>query len=68
MFKQIPQTITKALTPKQNSQKLMKDIGGGWYMENISKGLPPLSIPKLSKKSQDNQDEIQKNIYEANKW
>ena len=38
----------------------MTDIDGGWYMENIAKGLPPLKRPKLSKKSQENQDEIKK--------
>ena len=32
MFSQIPQTIKIALTPKQEAQKLMTDIGGGWYM------------------------------------
>ena len=38
----------------------MTDIGGGWYMENSAKGLPPLRITKLSKKSQERQDEIKK--------
>ena len=33
MFKQITTTITKALSPKQKVQKLMIEIGGGWYME-----------------------------------
>ena len=33
MFKKIPQTMSKALTTKQKVQKLMTDIGGGWYME-----------------------------------
>ena len=37
VFKQIPQTIKKSLTPKQKFQKLMTDIGGGWYMEKNSK-------------------------------
>ena len=32
MFKQISLTMKKALTPKQKVQKLMTDIGGGWYM------------------------------------
>ena len=36
----------------------MIEIGGGWYMEQISKGIPPLRIPKLSKKAQENDDEI----------
>ena len=32
MFKEIPQTIKKSLTPKQKVQKLMTKNGGGWYM------------------------------------
>ena len=27
----------------------MTDIGGGWYIKKIPKGLSPLRIPKLSK-------------------
>ena len=46
----------------------MTDIGGGWYMEKSSKRLPPLRRNKLSKKAQELQDEIQKELYEANKW
>ena len=34
----------------------------------IAKGIPPLRIPKLSKKSQEKQDEIRKNLYEPKKW
>ena len=41
----------------------MKYIGGGCYMEKISNGLPPLKISKPSRKSQDKEDEIQKNVY-----
>ena len=58
MFKQIPLTIKKSLTPKQKVQKIMIDIGGGWYMEKSAKGLPPLRRTKLSKKAQESQDEI----------
>ena len=58
MFKQIPQTIKQALTPKQKSQKLMIDIGGVQCMENGAKGLPPLRDTKLIKKSQEKQDKI----------
>ena len=61
MFKKIPQTIKKELTPKQKVQKLMTDIGGGWYMKNSAKGIPPLRITKLSKKAQERQGEIKKN-------
>ena len=50
MFKQIHITMKKSLTPKQKVQKLMTDIGGGWYIEIFSEGLPPLRRTKLSKK------------------
>ena len=40
----------------------MTDIGGGWFMEKSDKGLPILRITKISKRSQENQDEIE-NIY-----
>ena len=44
MFKQIAQTISKLLTPKQKVQKRMKNIGGGWYMEKNAKRIPSLKI------------------------
>ena len=68
MFKQIRLTMKKALTPKQKLHKLMTDIGGGWYMEKITKVLTKLRRTELSKKAQENQDEVQKKLYEANKW
>ena len=52
MFKQIPTTVTKTLSQKQKLQKPMTEIGGGWYMGKIAKGLPPPRIPKLSKPDQ----------------
>ena len=33
MFKKIPTTMTKPLSPMQNVNKLMTEIGIGWYME-----------------------------------
>ena len=33
MFKQILTTMTKPLSPEQKVQKLITEIGGGWYME-----------------------------------
>ena len=39
---QIPQNVEIAITPKQKIQKLMIDIGGGWYMEKSDRGLLPL--------------------------
>ena len=35
MFNQIPLTMIKALSPKQKVQKLMIEIGGGWYMLKV---------------------------------
>ena len=37
-------------------------------MEKSVRGLPPLKRTKLSKKSQERQDVIQKKIYEAYRW
>ena len=68
MFMQIPQIFEISLTPKQEIQKLMTDIGGGWYMGNSARGLPPLKKTKPSKKSQERQDVIQKKLFEANRW
>ena len=42
MFNQIPQTIIKALTPKQKVCKIMTDISGRWYMGKSAKGLRQL--------------------------
>ena len=46
----------------------MTDIGGGWYLAKSARGLPPLNRTKLSKKSQESQDYIQKKLYESNRW
>ena len=53
MFKKVPTTMTKPFSPKTKVQKLMTEIGGGWYMEKTTKVLPPLRRPKLSKKAQE---------------
>ena len=58
MFQKIFIVMVNALTSKQKVQKVMTEIGGGWYMGKITKGKPPLIIPKLSKKSQDKEDKI----------
>ena len=54
--------MTEPLIPKQKFQKIMTEIGGGWYMKKIVKGLPPRIIPKLSKKAQDKEDKSFKTI------
>ena len=56
MFKQISITMNKSLSLKQKVQKLMTEIGGGWYMGKSSKGLPTLRISKLSKQAQDKEE------------
>ena len=33
MFKTIPQNVEKPLTSREKNQKLITDIGGGWYLE-----------------------------------
>ena len=35
MFKQVPTTMTKALSPEQKVHKKMTEMGGGWYMKNF---------------------------------
>ena len=62
MFKQIPTTMTEPLSQRQKVQKLMTEIGGGCYIDKITKVLQPLSIPKQSKKTLDKEDEIKKTI------
>ena len=32
MFKKISTTMTRPLSPRPKVQKLMTEIGGGWYM------------------------------------
>ena len=56
IFKQIPLTVIKSLTPKQKFQKLMTKVGGGWYMEESSKGLTPIRRSAISKKALDKED------------
>ena len=33
MFKTIPQNVEKPPTSRETNQKLITDIGGGWYLE-----------------------------------
>ena len=35
MFKQIPTTISKPLSPRQKLQIIMTEMGGGWHMEKL---------------------------------
>ena len=68
MFKTIPQNVGKPLTSREKNQKLITDIGGGWYLEKCKKGLPPLKRTKLGKKAQKGQDLIKKELFVSNMW
>ena len=58
MFKMIPQHVEKPLPSREKNQKLITDIGGGWYLEKCEKGLTLLKRKKLSKKAQERVDII----------
>ena len=58
MFKTIPQNVGNPITSREKNQKLITDIGGGWYLEKCKKGLPPLKRTTLGKKAQKMQDII----------
>ena len=62
MFRQIPQTIKIALTPKQKIQKIMTYIGDGWYMGKSARGIPPLGRTKISKKHKKGRMKFKKTI------
>ena len=68
MFKTIPQNVEKPLTSREKNQKLITDIGGGWYLEKFEKGLPPLKRTKLSKKAQMRDDLIKNKLFQSNRW
>ena len=57
----------KLLSQDKKQQKLLTEICGGWYMEKITKGLPPLRKQKLSKKSQEKYDKIKNKLYTDNR-
>ena len=37
MFKTIPQNVGIPMTSREKNQKLITDIGGGWYLENCKR-------------------------------
>ena len=68
MFKTIPQNIENPLTSREKNQKLITDIGGGWYLKKCEKVLPPLNRTKLSKKAQERDDLIKNKLFQSNRW
>ena len=52
MFKTIPRNDGIPMKSREKNQKLITDIGGGWYLDKCKKGLPHLNRTKLGKKAQ----------------
>ena len=59
IFKQIPTTMSKPLSPKKTSINLWQKWVVDSIWKKIGNGLPPLMISTISKKSQDKEDEIE---------
>ena len=53
MFKTMPQNVERELTSREKNQKLITDIGIGWYLKKCEKELPLLERTKLSKKAKE---------------
>ena len=62
MFQKIPVEITKPLSHKDKRQSLLYSIGGGWYMNKFNEKIKYIKKQKLSKKAQENEDEIKRNL------
>ena len=56
------------MTSREKNQKLITDIGGGWYLEKYQKGIPLLKRTKLGKKPQKRQDLIKNELFKSNMW
>ena len=54
------------MTSREKNQKLITDIGGGWYLEKCKKGLPLLKRKKLGKKAHKRQDLIKNKLFQSN--
>ena len=67
LFKKIPTTKSKPLSQDRKHQLLLTDIGGVWNMKKISNNLPPLKKQNISKKSQEKDDKIKKNLQTSNR-
>ena len=50
MFKTKPQNDGIPMTSREKNQKLITDIGGGWYLKKSQKGLPQLREQNLVKR------------------
>ena len=66
MFLKISVELPKQPIPKGKNQSLLHAIGCGWYVKKLVQKIPPLNRRRLSKKSQEEEDEIKIKINEAN--
>ena len=60
--------MLKSTNFKRKNQKLITDIGGGWYLGKCAKGLTPLKRTKLSEKSQKRDNLIKNKLFQSNRW
>ena len=66
MLQKILVEIHKLLSHKGKLQSLLHAIGRYLYMNKLNKNLRPLRKLKLSKKVQEKEDEIKRNLQKAN--
>ena len=66
MFQKKSLELPKPPTCKVKRQYLLHANVGGWYMKKMNEKLPPLKKRKLSKKAEEKEDEIKRNLQTAN--
>ena len=68
LFQKISVELPKQRGPKEKRRSLLHTIGGGWYVSKLGHKLTPLKKSKLSKKSQKEEDEINRRLTEDNQY
>ena len=68
MIRKTPVEIPNQPSPREKRKKILHAIGGGWYINKLGQKLPPLKKRRLSKKSQKEEDEIKRELTEANHY
>ena len=58
---------SKPLSQYKNLQLVLIDIDGVWFMKKMSKKLPPFKKHNLSKKSQEKDDNMKRNLQADNR-
>ena len=62
LFQKIPVELPNQPSPKEERKLLLQAIGDSWYVEKLGQKLPLLKKRKLSKKSQKEDDEINRRL------